>query len=111
MNDITCPYCGHEQEVNHDDGFGCTEDITEEMECSECEKSFVFRTSIHFYYSPSKADCLNGSDHKYEKTFTSPVCATKWRCVDCDEELKKEIMAEYVKRSFTTQVGDDDDSQ
>jgi hypothetical protein len=32
-------------------------------------------------------------------------------CVDCDEELDKEIMAEYVKRSFTTQVGDDDDSQ
>ena len=29
-------------------------------------------------------------------------------CNDCDEELDKQIMGEYVKRSFTTRVDEDD---
>ena len=88
IEDVECPYCHTWQEINHDDGFGCTEDILEEMECSnsECEKTFVFTTSISFYYSASKADCLNGSEHNYKKTTTVPICATKWRCTDCGDE-------------------------
>lgn len=23
MSDVKCPYCGNEQEINHDDGYGC----------------------------------------------------------------------------------------
>jgi len=32
-------------------------------------------------------------------------------CADCDEEYEKEVMAEYVKNSFTTKVEENDDSQ
>lgn len=86
MNDVTCPYCHTEQEINHDDGYGFEEDRQHQQECSECEKIFVYNTTISYFYSVHKADCLNGAEHKYEKTFTAPVCATKWRCTDCGEE-------------------------
>jgi len=26
-NDVECPYCGAEQEINHDDGQGYDEDV------------------------------------------------------------------------------------
>lgn len=99
MSDIECPYCGDEQEINHDDGYGYAEDEVHEQECSNCEKTFVFTTSIHFYYSATKADCLNGGEHKYKKTMTVPRRYTRMRCSDCDHERKptdsemKEILA------------------
>tara|TARA_R110000851_G_scaffold75246_3_gene165908 strand:- start:42 stop:365 length:324 start_codon:yes stop_codon:yes gene_type:complete len=86
MNDIECPYCGHEQEVCHDDGQGYEEDRYHEMECYECEKSFVFTTSVQFYYSPQKADCLNGNEHELRKTTTVPRRYTKMACTCCDYE-------------------------
>ena len=88
MNNITCPYCNHPQEIDNSDGCGCTEDVIEEMECEnpECEKTFTYMTSISFHYESRKADCLNGADHKYEKTHTAPACCTTWRCIDCGHE-------------------------
>ena len=86
MSDINCPYCDAELEVNHDDGFGYEEDVQHTMECSECEKNFVFTTQITFDYTPSKADCLNGENHKYKPTHTSPKCFTKMRCKTCNLE-------------------------
>jgi hypothetical protein len=88
MSDVECPYCGEEQEVNHDDGYGYEEGRTYEQKCGDCEKNFAFTTSISFYYATSKADCLNGAEHNYQ-----PVCSTArdiwpdWkRCKDCDYE-------------------------
>jgi len=88
MSDIECPYCGSEQEINHDDGFGYEEDVVHEQECNSCEKTFVFTTSIHFYYTASKADCLNGSEHRFKATMTVPRKYTRMRCKDCDCERK-----------------------
>lgn len=85
MSDIDCPYCGHEQEVCHDDGEGYAEDQVHEMECYECEKSFVFTTCISFSYSPAKADCLNGAEHNFRPTNTVPRNFTRMRCDDCDK--------------------------
>lgn len=93
--DIDCPYCGHYQDINHDDGQGYTEDELHEMECENCEKLFVFTTSIIFHYEGHKADCLNGSEHKYESQHCYPKEFTKMVCSDCgdkrnptDEEMK-----------------------
>ena len=64
MNDIECPYCGYEMEVCHDDGFGYEEGVPHEMECSECEKSFAFYTTISFDYEAIETPCKNGdADH------------------------------------------------
>jgi len=59
MSDLECPYCGEEQEVCHDGGFGYEEGVMHEMQCGDCDKNFTFQTSISFYYEPYKADCLN----------------------------------------------------
>lgn len=84
MEHLKCPYCSHAQEVNHDDGAGYEEDRAHEMECYECEKTFVFSTNISFHYRPSKADCLNGADHNLRLSTTVPRRYTKMGCKDCD---------------------------
>jgi len=84
--DIKCPYCGHEQDICNDDGHGTVEDETYEEECHRCEKTFVFGASIIISYHAKKADCLNGSGHRFEPTKTFPKEFTKMRCCDCDLE-------------------------
>jgi len=90
-DDIECPYCGKGQEINHDDGYGYEEGRLWEQECSDCDKTFVFTTSISFYYDAYKADCLNGEPHKWGKPQKMWLDETKnkelWRrkCKDCEE--------------------------
>ena len=48
--DCYCPYCGKGQEICHDDGYGYAEDKDYEQECADCEKTFLYTTSIHFHY-------------------------------------------------------------
>jgi hypothetical protein len=65
MSDLTCPYCGHEQAVCHDDGFGYEEYQMHEVECGGCEKLYYFFTKISYSYDSVKADYLSnpkGSD-------------------------------------------------
>lgn len=84
--DLECPYCETELEVNHDDGFGYEEDCKHEMGCSNCDKSFIFTTSILYCYEAEKADCLNGANHNYELTHTHPKEFSKMRCSMCGDE-------------------------
>jgi hypothetical protein len=72
IDDVNCPYCGAPQEINHDDGRGYSEDDKHEQQCNECEKIFVFTTSISYYYEAEKADCLNDGEHNYKRTHTIP---------------------------------------
>lgn len=82
MADVECPYCNAELEICHDDGFGYTEDVAHEMRCWKCDKNFVFRTSISFYYHPSKADCLNGEPH--DLIVSDQTSYRREHCRDCD---------------------------
>lgn len=84
--DIECPYCGQWQEINHDDGYGYEEDTAHNQECGNCDKTFVFYTSISFYYESQKADCLNGSEHEYKPSSTFPRKYTKMVCKHCDDK-------------------------
>ena len=84
--DTECPYCGADVEINHDDGYGYSEDDLHNQECGECGKAFTYTTAIHFSYRTSKADCLNGGEHQYEKTKTWPPEFARMRCTECGEE-------------------------
>lgn len=84
-SDVECPYCGAGQEINHDDGYGYEEDRAHEQECGDCEKTFVYTTSISFSYEAKKADCLNGEHHRFRPTCTIPKIYTQMECKDCDE--------------------------
>ena len=101
MSDITCPYCDHDQEVNHDDGANYDEDKTNQMECYECEKTFVFQTCISFDYYPEKADCLNGGNHDFKATHTVPRQYTKMQCTACND--KRDCTADEMQEIY---VGD-----
>ncbi|MCP4101996.1 MAG: hypothetical protein GY750_11285 [Lentisphaerae bacterium] len=56
MTDVTCPYCGFEQEINHDDGYGYDESEDYEQECGDCEKTFNYTTGIIFSYQVTCQD-------------------------------------------------------
>ena len=86
--DIECPYCGHSQDIDRDDGAGCREDVIDEQTCKSCEKTFVFTTSIIYHYEPATADCLNGAEHAYKPTCTAPKEFTRMRCSQCCRERK-----------------------
>lgn len=98
--DIECPYCGYEQDICHDDGFGYQEDVKHEMECSNCGKSFVFMTSISFYYKAEKADCLNDGNHDYKPNTCFPKEYTEMVCAMCDDHRKptKEEMIKILNK-------------
>jgi transposase-like protein len=88
MSDIECPYCDHDIEINHDDGFGYDEGVTHQYQCPSCEKSFVFTTSISFYYDAEKADCLNDGEHEWKPTTTIPRLASRMCCSTCGDERR-----------------------
>lgn len=99
-HDINCPYCNHGQEINHDDGYGYEEDATHQQQCSNCDKSFTYTTSILFNYEAEKAPCLNGeSDHEWKQSITCPKQYTTFYCKYCDEKRRPtpEEMEEILK--------------
>lgn len=85
-NDTTCPYCGYDVEINHDDGQGYEEGTLHRQDCKNCEMTFTFETTISFSYESYTADCLNGGEHDYRKTNTHPVKFARLRCRNCDHE-------------------------
>jgi hypothetical protein len=85
MKDINCPYCDAELDINHDDGQGYSESETHQQDCGYCGKTFVFTTSIVYYYTVDKADCLNGDSHDYKPTMTFPKEFTKMECSMCGD--------------------------
>lgn len=99
MSDTECPYCGKQQEINHDDGYGYDESETYQQECNDCGKTFIYNTSILFLYESSKADCLNGYSHEWKATKTYPKEFTKMECVHCGErrECTEDEMREVLK--------------
>ncbi len=61
QSDVKCPYCGADQEINHDDGYGYEEGEEHEQECV-CGEVFIFTTSISYTY----AEYCREGDHEME---------------------------------------------
>lgn len=82
MSDVTCPYCGTLQEINHDDGYGYEEDEEYEQQCEGCDKDFKFKTVISFDYTVLCQD----EDHKIVENI-SEYQGDKYshkHCIKCD---------------------------
>lgn len=84
--DLECPYCEKELDINHDDGFGYQEGVKHQIACPHCDKSFVFETSISFYYEAEKADCLNDDKHDYKLTSHFPKEFSEMECTMCGDK-------------------------
>lgn len=64
---VECPYCGH---VHHIEGESYSEH-PEEMECHECEKSFMAWQEYSVDHR-AEPDCtLNKEEHKFEPFISS----------------------------------------
>ena len=88
MYDVKCPYCGYGQEINHDDGVGYEEDTIHQQDCTNCNKTFTYTTSISYYYDAEKAPCLNGEFHDWQPVVGIPesVFKNRFRCSYCEKE-------------------------
>jgi hypothetical protein len=87
-DDVECPYCGKEQEKNHNDGYGRGED-TYQQECPYCQKIFVYNTGIIWVYDcVGKAPGLNDGEHEWvdKEGFPEEFFVGKQRCRICGEE-------------------------
>ncbi len=85
MRDVTCPYCSTAQEINHDDGYGYSEDEEYEQDCVSCDKPFAFTTMIYFNY---KVTCIGG--HVLSNSERRPYFYTCDRCGYCEIKEKGE---------------------
>jgi hypothetical protein len=85
MKDVKCPYCGAMVEINHDDGYGYSEDNIHNQECKECGKTFAYTTHVSYSYDAHKADCLNGAEHNYKPTKIFPKIFTEMECESCGD--------------------------
>ena len=90
MHKAECPYCGENNEINHDDGFGLEDDQQWEQECKYCGKIFIFQSSTQWYFHAEKAPCLNGEDHNWVKIVGAPreYLIGRQRCSYCGKEPK-----------------------
>jgi ribosomal protein S27E len=98
MKNVTCPYCQSEQYINHDDGYGYSEDTKHNQECEKCGKTFIYETTIIFYYDSFKAPCLNDdSNHDYHITKTFPKEFSNMECSICGDirELTNEERMQF----------------
>lgn len=86
MQDVNCPYCNKELDINHDDGYGYSEDEFHQQDCGHCGMTFVYLTSISVDHAVYKADCLNGSEHEFKLQKVYPERYAKMECVNCGEE-------------------------
>ena len=103
MNDINCPYCDTEQEIDHDDGYGYEEDEVHEQECGNCEKVFHYRTHTSFSYDVEKAPCKNEEPHDWQpcRGFPSGYMKNRQRCSYCDEvELINDALKYNVEKDI-----------
>lgn len=95
IHDLECPYCGEGNDVCHDDGAGYEEGKRHEMQCSHCEKYFVFETTIMYHYEPEKADCLNGEPHDMKPVTHFPRHWPNWvQCKNCDHDERGQYVRE-----------------
>lgn len=109
-DDVECPYCGEGQEINHDDGYGYEEDKRHEQQCSDCDKTFTFTTSISYYYEAEKADCLNGGTHNLKMSATYPREYSDMSCEDCDYR-RQPTATEFSDNEIVIPVADSANSK
>ena len=87
MGNLYCPYCDEDLGGYVDD---CHEpNVDYEHECCKCEKKFMFTIEYYPSYTSNKADCLNDSEHSYEKICGYPkeFFKNKRRCSMCNKEI------------------------
>lgn len=90
MDTVDCPYCGQENEINHDDGAHYDEEHAESMECEHCDKKFLVDATISWYFEGREADCLNDGEHKWKDLISTHPVGREY-CTHCRIKRNKAI--------------------
>ena len=84
-DDLTCPYCGNQQEAveiyNPDEEY--------RVEGEVCENVYTVMVGWNPVYYCNEAPCLNGGEHEMKKTIRAPRVINgceKWHCMTCSYE-------------------------
>ncbi len=72
MNDVKCPYCGHEQEIDHGGSYSYTEEIDHEYECINCNKDFIYRIRIQHCYIVKAIDEFVDDEVRFDELNKKP---------------------------------------
>lgn len=64
MSDLTCPYC--EATIDHDRADLWEYENEDEIECPECEKSFILLVEVTYEYTGRRHECQDG-EHEYDE--------------------------------------------
>lgn len=96
MNEITCPYCGTDQEP---DPESYEQDEIHEHDCVECGKTFGFSIFYLPCYEEFELPCANGKPHKWKKIVGVPAeyFRNRRRCEWCGTETVVEDETEDSK--------------
>ena len=105
---IQCPYCEEYVEIEpYDEHY----ENYEEYECPKCRKNFeMFAETTINYSVVGRADCLNGSKHKWKQQVGTPEIyfRGKYICEDCsatrrveEERASKEEWNKYFNRDWS----------
>lgn len=62
-DEITCPYCGHEE---GDSWEASDDDDARECQNEECGKKFAYESEARRYFTSWKVDCLNTGVHNWQ---------------------------------------------
>lgn len=63
-DEIVCPYCGYTF-VDSWELAGDRDGETSQIQCLDCDKTFISVTHFSVTYSSKKAECLNGGEHRW----------------------------------------------
>ena len=86
MDEIECPYCETEFELDCSGDAYNDQDGYDEAECPNCGKHFMVTTTWMPHREASKADCLNGAPHQMKSSYTVPREYSKMKCKNCDHQ-------------------------
>ncbi|WQY99589.1 hypothetical protein [Acinetobacter phage pB23] len=78
MSDLTCPYC--EATIDHDRADLWEYENEDEIECPECEKSFVLLVEVTYEYTGRRKECQD-DEHEYgewERTDIDQSTLDRW---------------------------------
>lgn len=97
---VSCPYCNKENKLETENFNNYDQGESIERECRNCGKIFLFSYELSFEFSAQKADCLNGAEHKFERTNAYPEAFRKIACKVCGLEQHDPDREQRIKEYF-----------
>lgn len=95
-DEVTCPYCKEDFEVNTDDGAHYKDGESQEDTCPNCDKRLMIYSSCSWDREAQAADCLNTGKHPW----------SEWTTLWIGE--KEEHLGQFYERRYCSDCNDEE---